>query len=383
MSRVVAVVCDGYDFEKVYACVKRGLAELGGIGAFVKPEEKVLVKPNFLAAEPAEKAVTVHPSVLKSVLRLLFEEGYAKVSFGDSPAVHSCRTVVKTLKMEEPDFYGATLAPMVEEVRVKNPGGKTAKEFWFSKEIVEADALIGVCKMKTHALTRITGAVKNFYGAVNGKRKTVGHLKYPNDSVFSRQLCDMHLLLKPRLHIMDGIVAMEGNGPAGGTPVPMNVLLFSSDPVALDTVFAWLVNVDPLTVPTCVQGQAMGVGTDRESEIEVVLADGDEVKTVSRTELFKRLGNAEFDVDRTPVKKGLFARYSRTMTNLQSGPKIDPEKCVKCGVCVEHCPVPEKAVDFKNGRDAVPVHDYKKCIRCFCCQEMCPQSAIYVVKGVK
>ena len=54
---------------------------------------------------------------------------------------------------------------------------------------------------------------------------------------------------------------------------------------------------------------------------------------------------------------------------------------MKCGVCVAHCPVPGKAVDFKNGRDKPPVYDYSRCIRCYCCQEMCPQHAIKV-KGI-
>jgi len=420
MSKVVVVPCSTYEPEKVYEALRAGLNELGGALQFVKADEKILVKPNFLSASEPEKAVTVHPAVLTGFLRILQEEGCTDVSFGDSPAVHSCKAVIHALKLDEMELYGAKTALMTEEVQVKNPSGKTAKSFWFSKEIVEADALIGISKMKTHALTRITGAVKNFYGAVNGRRKALGHVSYPNDSIFSRQLCDMHLLLKPRLHIMDGIMAMEGNGPASGTPTPMNVLILSADPVAIDTVFAWLVNVDPEAVPTCAQGRAMGVGTDRESEIELIVlksrtdragtgidsdvetgyssdaakTDGDvgagskgdaaaayQPVRMTRAELFAAYGNGNFDVDRTPVKKGLFAKYSRAMTALASRPKIDPEKCVKCGVCVEHCPVPEKAVRFDNGKDQVPVHDYQKCIRCYCCQEMCPQSAITVVRG--
>ena len=64
----------------------------------------------------------------------------------------------------------------------------------------------------------------------------------------------------------------------------------------------------------------------------------------------------------------------------QSRPYIIEEKCKKCGVCVESCPVEGKAVRFDNGRRNPPVYDYKKCIRCFCCQEMCPHQAIQVKK---
>ena len=62
----------------------------------------------------------------------------------------------------------------------------------------------------------------------------------------------------------------------------------------------------------------------------------------------------------------------------QKKPYIEPERCIRCGICVKSCPVPEKAIDFRKGRENPPVYDYKKCIRCFCCQEMCPEKAIHV-----
>ena len=70
------------------------------------------------------------------------------------------------------------------------------------------------------------------------------------------------------------------------------------------------------------------------------------------------------------------------MTRLARRPVIDTSKCVKCGICVNHCPVPGKAVEFKNGKDNPPVYDYKKCIRCYCCQEMCPKHAISAKHGL-
>ena len=75
---VVAVVpCDTYDEEKVYGALRKGVELLGGIGAFVKPEERILVKPNFLLAADADKAATTHPAVMRGMFRLLQEEGYA------------------------------------------------------------------------------------------------------------------------------------------------------------------------------------------------------------------------------------------------------------------------------------------------------------------
>jgi uncharacterized protein (DUF362 family) len=178
---------------------------------------------------------------------------------------------MRMIGLSEDRIYGAQLAPMSENVHVDFPDGITCKEFDFCREVAESDAIINVCKMKTHALERITGAVKNVYGFVCGHKKAAGHVKFPNDTVFARMLVDIHRYTHPRIHIMDGIIAMEGNGPGAGTPTPMNVLLIAEDPVALDTVYCYLVNLDPELVPTNSQGCRMGIGTDKENEIEIVL----------------------------------------------------------------------------------------------------------------
>jgi len=372
-SKVVVVPCDTYEEEAVYHAVKRGVDALGGISAFVRPEERILVKPNFLLASPPEAATTTHPSVMKAVFRLLNEAGCAHVKYGDSPGHGSCTSAAGRLGFGKEDaVYGAVQTPMSEEVKVAFPEGMTAKEFYFVKEVTETDAIINLCKMKTHALERVTGAVKNLYGLVCGYRKAAGHVSFPNATVFARMLVDIHRCVRPRLHIMDGIIAMEGNGPGSGDPVPMNVLLFSADPVALDTVFCELVYLAPEAVPTNTQGAVMGLGVDDPEQITII-ADGD---VVSVEELQARFGKADFNVDRTGTHRTLLSRFSDTMTRIAKKPRIDADKCIRCGICVEHCPVPGKAVSFKNGRDKPPVYDYDKCIRCYCCQEMCPKSAI-------
>ena len=380
MSKVVIVRCDSYDEEKVYNAMKAGIGELGGIKSFVSPDEKILVKPNFLYAADADKALVTHPSVIKGMLRILSENNCSSVKFGDSPGYGSCRSAVERIGLNPDNTFGATMAEMSEEVYVPFPEGKQAQGFYFTKDVVEADAIINLCKMKTHALERITGAVKNLYGLVCGMRKAAGHVKYANASIFARALADIHRCVKPRIHIMDGIVAMEGNGPSSGTPISMNVMLFSADPVALDTVFCYLVDLKPELVPTNAQGYDMGIGTYLADEIELVLADaeGGESKVISRKELFEMLGNAGYDVLREKSGKSFLSRYSRFMTKFARRPVIDEKLCVKCGVCVGHCPVPGGAVTFKNGKGEIPVYDYKKCIRCYCCQEMCPKHAIHV-----
>ena len=383
ISQVVLVPCDSYDKEQVYQAMKTGIQALGGLEKRIGKEEKILIKPNFLSPASAEKAVTTHPTVIENMFRILKEEGFLKVQYGDSPGHGSCKSAAEKIGLEESaKRFGVSRANMEEEVLTEFPGGKTAKSFYYAKGVTAADAIISLCKMKTHALERVTGAVKNVYGFICGARKAAGHVKYPNASVFARMLADIHRSTDIRLHIMDGIVAMEGNGPGSGTPIAMNVMLFSNDPVALDSVFCHLVNLDPQLVPTCVQGEAMGIGTMQEQKIEMIEAiPGKKSAQVSMEELVSKYGNASFDVDRAGKKKTFLSRYSDFMTNMAKKPIIEKEKCVKCGICVSHCPVPGKAVSFKKGNSQPPVYDYKKCIRCYCCQEMCPKHAITVKRS--
>ncbi len=378
-SKVAVLFCDSYGEDKVYSCIKSGIELLGGLDKFISKEEKVLVKPNFLSPSEADSSVVTHPSVIKAMLRLLSEQGYRQVKYGDSPGHGSCKAAAAKIGLNTENTYGARLADMNEEVKVAFPEGKTCKDFYYTKEVVEADAIIGLCKMKTHALERVTGAVKNMYGLICGYHKAAGHVKYPNDSIFARALADIHRSTPQRFHIMDGIVAMEGNGPGSGTPTSMNVLIFSADPVALDAVFCHLVYLNPLFVPTNVQGKDMGIGEYEEDKIEIILGtENGDAKIISREELQKLYGNKNFDVPRDKPRKTFLKQYSSLMTIFSRRPYIKKKDCIKCGICVEHCPVAGKAIEFKNGRKEAPVYDYKKCIRCYCCQEMCPQKAIKV-----
>lgn len=312
------------------------------------------------------------------MLRLLSEAGCGSVAVGDSPANGNCVGAMHKLGLTEDKLFGAHIADMSHEVSVDYPEGKTAKHFYFTREVTESDAIIGVCKMKTHMLERVTGALKNMYGLVCGFRKAVGHTTYNNAAVFARMLCDLYKATPQRLHVMDGVVAMEGNGPASGDPVQMGVILASSDPIALDSVFCRLVYLSPRLVPTNVYGALAGIGTFDESEIDVFLIDEDgSEKPVAMSELVERCGDPDFDVLREGERLNVLTLLAR-ITGGKRKPVIDASLCARCGVCVDHCPVEGKALSFAAGRSEPPVYNYKKCIRCYCCQEVCPKKAISV-----
>ena len=374
-SKVVLLPCGEYDEEKVYTLLKQGLYLVGGVEALIPKDAKILLKPNLLKRAEVEKAVITHPVVVGAFARILRENGYEQIVLADSCGHGTTQAVIRGTGMDTYlEKYQIPAIDYSEGIKVDYPQGIQAKEFILPKELLEQNCVISLSKMKTHALERITGAVKNSYGFVYGFHKAKGHTQYPSADSFARMLIDLDKCVAPKLYVMDGIVAMEGNGPGSGDPVQMNVMLMSTDPVALDSVFSRLVYLKPEMVPTNYHGEKMGLGTWKEEEITLLTPDGE----ISMSEAVKRYGNPQFNVDRTEVRKNIWTRMAGALNIFQKKPYIENDKCVRCGICVQSCPVPGKAVDFRKGKDKPPVYDYKKCIRCFCCQEMCPKKAIKV-----
>ena len=374
-SKVVLLPCGEYDEEKVYTLLKQGLYLVGGVEALIPKGAKILLKPNLLKRAEVEKAVITHPVVVGAFARILRENGYEQIVLADSCGHGTTQAVIRGTGMDTYlEKYQIPAIDYSEGIKVDYPQGIQAKEFILPKELLEQNCVISLSKMKTHALERITGAVKNSYGFVYGFHKAKGHTQYPSADSFARMLIDLNKCVAPKLYVVDGIVAMEGNGPGSGDPVQMNVMLMSTDPVALDSVFSRLVYLKPEMVPTNYHGEKMGLGTWKEEEITLLTPDGE----ISMSEAVKRYGNPQFNVDRTEVRKNIWTRMAGALNIFQKKPYIENDKCVHCGICVQSCPVPGKAVDFRKGKDKPPVYDYKKCIRCFCCQEMCPKKAIKV-----
>ncbi len=359
-AKVALIKCESYNSEKVYKAVKRGLKLLGGIEKFVNKDDKILLKPNLLLSRDL---ISPHPSVFEAIIRILRENKYKKLSYGDSPGFGSLKSVAEKNGLKQvADKYKVKLANFREGKMIKVPNAKINKEFNIAKGVLNSDSIISVSKMKTHQLTGITGAIKNQYGCVQGFEKKTLHAKYPSVTSFSKMLVDLNLFLRPKLFIMDGIIAMQGNGPSGGEPYQMNFILISDDPVALDTVFCELINLKPKYIPTIVYGDACGLGNMNNIKL---LGDKLEVKK-------------DFDVQRYSLMEKRMG-FMGVLDPLLKKPVINPEKCIRCGTCVKVCPVKEKAVNFKDGdKTKPPIYDYSICIRCFTCQEMCPANAISV-----
>jgi len=365
-SKVAIVRCNSYDNHLVRQAVTNGIEWLGGTEKFVVKGEKVVLKVNLLVGDPPEKCVTTHPSVFKAVAETFMNAG-AHILYGDSPGFGSPLAVAKKSGLAGiADELKVNLANFTEGREIFYDKGRQNKKFTIAKGVLDADGIISLPKMKTHGLERFTGCIKNQFGCIVGFQKGEFHVKLPDAKEFARMLVDLNNFINPRLYIMDGIIAMEGNGPRGGNPRPMHVLLFSTDPVALDATACRMIDLNPLFVPVIPYGYESGAGTYHPDEIEIL---GDDPKVFF---------TPDFKVDKSPVRayrKNAFLPIINN--NLVAKPVILAKKCTCCGTCVTNCPVESKAVNWNNGDKTIPpVYNYNKCIRCYCCQELCPEQAI-------
>ena len=276
MSRVSLVRCPSYDEALVTSALDRalepfgGISGVGGFGGKIGPGSRVLVKPNFLRAAPAERAVSPHPTLVRALCQRLLDLG-ASVRIGDSPAFGSAAGVAKANGIQRvAEELGVKIVEFRRPVQIRAQG-PSPLQLQLDREVVEADAVINLCKLKNHQQTGMTGAVKNLFGCITGKRKPVWHLRLGDrDNDFAEMLLAVYRTVGPVVSICDGILAMEGNGPGEGDPRLLGVLLAAEDGVALDAICAAIVGhpIDQLGVLRA--AASAGLGCPDPTEIEIV-----------------------------------------------------------------------------------------------------------------
>lgn len=363
MSKVYISNCMTYENEKIKASLKESLDQMGGLSQFIKPDQKVLLKINLIGPKKAEKAATTHPEFVRAVGQLVQALG-ATVYVGDSSggAIAGMAPTKKSFTVAGIDKIaseeGFTLINFDEVGPVsKEAEGNLTKELYISKAIEEMDVVINLPKMKTHSMGVYTGAVKNLFGVIPGLRKAKYHKEAPNPEAFGDVLADIHKVIHNMpLHIMDGIVSMQGEGPTAGTPYPAGKILISEDPLSLDRIAIEMMGISPERVDILKASIKRKIGVWDRNEIKVF---GDFVK-FKNYDLPKSYKTNAIK-DNTKVK-GVIDFFKVV-------PVVNQKKCVKCNSCVDGCPV--GAID----RDTKIV-DYTICIDCLCCHELCMIEAV-------
>lgn len=366
MENISLIQSRNYDFPSLRTDVKKLLAPLGGITAFVNPGERVLLKPNLLSAKSPEQAVTTHPALVRVVAELVSEAG-GIVLIGDSPGIGGFQRVAeKSGIADAARSSGATLVEFNDVVTLKGSG--TFRQIQLSRAYMEADKIINLPKLKTHEMMTMTCAVKNLFGAVVGTEKAGWHLKAGTSrKQFARLLLEIYLLKKPALNIVDGILAMEGDGPGSGDPLHLGILIAGENPVAVDLIAGRVAGIPEDLLHIQLEAAAMGLAGSR---IEDISISGSSLESLmgARFRLPKGL-DVQFGLP-VFVKKML-------KKHLISFPAADKKECRLCGICKDACP--PAAIEIKNSVLSV---DNARCIRCWCCRELCPYDAMSVKKSL-
>lgn len=362
--------CENYDEHQVYQSVAEAVENAGGLSGLKGLGKKVLLKTNLLFGAAPDKAATTHPAVVAAAVRLFQEAGF-DVQVGDSPGIESTLFAAKKAGIADVcEKLGVPLADFGEAVERENPEGKIVKRFQIAKAAAGADIIVSLPKLKTHGMMYYTGAMKNLFGTVVGLQKAQFHMRYPDRTRFAEMIVDLNLCLKPSFAIMDGIVAMEGQGPTNGTPKKVGAVLASSDVLALDLTASRLIGYDPRSIPILSRALARKNSPWVQS-IDQIEIKGEKIDDL-RPESFNKIRIVS---DIGFIKELLPAPVFGFIRDLVvARPVFKASKCIRCGRCVKICPAQALTLDLQKGK--APAVDYNQCIRCYCCDEVCPEKAI-------
>ncbi|UWG97217.1 DUF362 domain-containing protein [Dehalobacter sp. DCM] len=373
MEKVALLKCTDYQVDLIERKIREGFELLGGdsfIRSLIPRNSKVLLKPNFLNVNSKNSPVITHHTVFEAAIRVI-KDFTDQISFGDSPGHQDpLRAAEKSGFMEIAQKYHVTYADFNDAVHVELDKPLLYKYWDIARPAYEADVLITLPKLKTHALMYYTGAVKNQFGCVPGTQKAQWHLKQPDPEYFSRILLDINSLVKTKFAILDGIIAMEGNGPLNGNPKQMDTIIMGRSLTAVDSTAVRLIGYkNVLEVPFLKVAQDTLWGTVLPPDIEIL---GETISTMRCK---------DFKVCRS---SGLVNRILPSMDKFVSramapDPVVIPDLCIGCKQCDVVCPKQNQVISFgKKKEKLLPKWDYNACIRCYCCQELCPQGAIVI-----
>ncbi len=321
---------------------------------WISPGMRVVVKPNMLLPARPDQAIVTNPLIVRLVVDYLLDKG-AQVQVSDSPPVGSFRKLVREsgydLILEGLDV---ALKPFEGSVQVDigEPFGKIE----IARDAMEADLVINLAKLKSHAQMYLTLGVKNIFGTIVGLRKPEWHMRAGVDRVlFAKLLVQIYQAVSPGFTIVDGILALEGQGPAkSGSPRELGLLIGGASAHAVDKTICTLLGLDPQELLTYNLARQLGF-FDGEVHVNGNLHIVDDYR-------FPELNSLSMG----PESLNRFMRKY-----VIQKPVVDNDKCKLCGECWKICPAEVISHNTKGIQ-----FDYDKCIRCYCCLEVCLHGAI-------
>lgn len=342
------------------------------LGEAVRPGMRVTLKPNLLMKRAPEACTTTHPALVKAVIRRLRKMGVEDITVADSPGGPYTKSALEGI------YAASGMKRAAEETGVKlnlDIGCCTAALPWEGSllqsvsligPVAGADLVINLPKLKTHAMTMLSGGIKNLLGCVPGLQKPELHFRFPQRERFGRMLAELARLVAPAVTIVDAVEAMEGDGPSGGEARHVGLTLAARHVFSLDVALCHLIGLEPAEVPMVRYSQDTGLAPGT-GEL-LWLGEGTPAAIVDFRKPASQ-NSLDFTGRLPRLLQGPVQALERRF--LAPVPQISRSRCVGCGKCAESC-APE-AVTIQTGKAVIR---YDRCIRCFCCHEMCPVKAV-------
>lgn len=387
-SPVYLAECKKYDAAAILGI----LSEIGSLMEGLDLAGKnVVIKPNLVSKRSPDEAITTNPAVLDAVIMWLFKMGAGSVTVAESPggvySVPRLRGIYAASRVDKvAEARGAILNYDLGYTETSHPEGKICRLFDIIDPILKADVIVDLCKLKTHALTGISAAVKNLFGVVPGIVKFEMHSRYPEYEDFSSMLVDLCDLVVSRcefISVTDGIVGMEGNGPTAGSPREIGALIVSRNPFAADTVASYIIGCEGKT-DMMKESVSRGFTYESHSDCNVISIGGADIEKLAIKD-FKQPDSRKHNILEKLRTFGGGSIYKL----FEPYPTVDYKACIGCGECAASCPrhtiIMKPTANVKGGAHSkakrVPVIERSDCIRCFCCQELCPHGVIKIKKN--
>ncbi|UCD37950.1 MAG: DUF362 domain-containing protein [Fidelibacterota bacterium] len=291
--------------DNIGAAVEEAIDLLGGIDTVAKDKERIMLKPNLVAESPT---YTTKREVIQTLAQLMIDAG-KDVSIGEGSAAAAGFNVTGgvTYRTSRQDILDAMQQYVFEQlgytelatalgvplinlhsgdmVNVPVPDGLAFEEITLHHALDEIDLLCSVPMMKTHVLATVTLGMKNLIGAYPGTaycsvRACVhDQAAQAGSPGIAYEIIDMVRANKLGLTVVDGYMAMEGDGPTGGTLAKMDVIIAGTNPLATDMVAAEVMGIGPSIVPTFTAAHAAGMTPEKIDDIEI---RGAAISTVQR-----------------------------------------------------------------------------------------------------
>lgn len=343
---------------------------------------KIVLKPNLLAKHPPHHAVTTHPEVLRATIKACLKRGASKENM---LVLDSAGGIYNPSQMRAL-YNGCGLTKICQEEGIElytecrsstiTTNGHVAKEFDIIDPVLQADYIINLPKMKTHVMTGMTAASKNMFGIIPGLKKSEWHMRFPDKERFGHMLVDLLETMPPNISLLDGILAMEGDGPAGGNPRHVGILMASENTFQLDLALSAMMNLEAMRIPYLKAANSRGI-CQKTFDKQYLVGDVELWKPIVDWKLPESYqGNSSGEVDFASFVPGILQPIVKKLEHhIAPHPCIDQKQCIGCGKCKEICS--KDAIVIKNKKAKIIRKD---CIHCFCCHEVCPVKAIEVKK---